>query len=491
MKRNLISILIIFFCLIAFSQQGYILTTLKEDNISRIGVNILYRLDNSPLDIDSSKVPGDSFFIECADEKVKFIPGMSGSPLYYDDRMIGVLSYVFGTSGKFGVCTRIENIKNQDEYFITSNINATTKRAFFTTGGSEAADRLSQSLKTNVVSVPDIDFSMESSGGELKPGSAVIVSLVRGDTNIGMLGTLSLIHQNRFYAFGHPVFDLGKVNYFLSKAFILGCDFENGAGFKIGIPQKTLGKVEYDGKSGINGELGKFPLTIPFFIEYIDSDKEKDFRYRVIKDERILLKVADSLIYASSEEIFHRSCVAPVSFDLSMNVSFEEGESFNISFKDKKLLPDIDLRSELSSMVYDVISLLIKNPFRKITVNSIDLKVKILESERFIPDEISFNDDRINIDGLLFRKGKAVIDIPLQFEEGIANIKVKTPVLDESGRYDELEQMIFKIEEWAYDLIISVEYNNGVANDYHIRTKYIIDGDIDEVIYPEPDNKDT
>ncbi|PLX18736.1 MAG: hypothetical protein C0601_03950 [Candidatus Muiribacterium halophilum] len=490
-KKGLISLIIFLIVIFCNAKEGFILTTLKEDIVSKIKVEVLYSLEDRPLSVDNSTVPGNSFFIECVENEKRLIPGMSGSPLLVDGNTIGVLSYVFGTTGRFGICTKIEKIKQEDDYMAFSSVPNSIDQSLFITEDIASANILQKRTGLKVVSLPSFDLSLKSLDSNVEPGSPVVVSLVKGDTDIGMLGTLSMVEKNRFYAFGHQVFNMGKVNYFLSKAFILGCDFENQGGFKIGIPQKTIGLVEYDGRYGIKGELEKYPLTIPFFIEYIKGDDEKDFRYRIVKDPRIFLKVFDSLVFSSSEKIFPDGCRSTIDYDLSMDVSLGDDDVYKIQINSKKIAAKIDIRSELSSQVYETINMFFENPFSGVVIHSVDLRVRIHDIDRFIPFKTYLKEDSLIVKGRIFRKGKADIEIPIEDIKDIKKLIVRTPTTYLRTDPENIEEFVFNIEESSYDIIISVEYSNGLTNEYHIRTKYIIDGEINEVIYPAMDNKDS
>ena len=56
--------------------------------------------------------------------------------------------------------------------------------------------------------------------GELEPGAAVGASLVEGDLDLSVSGTLTHIDHDRIYAFGHPFYNLGPTQFPLKKAWV-------------------------------------------------------------------------------------------------------------------------------------------------------------------------------------------------------------------------------------------------------------------------------
>ena len=59
--------------------------------------------------------------------------------------------------------------------------------------------------------------------GPLKPGDAVGVTFVEGDFLLGGTGTVTHIDEDRVYAFGHPMYNLGPINFPMTRALKLAC----------------------------------------------------------------------------------------------------------------------------------------------------------------------------------------------------------------------------------------------------------------------------
>ena len=55
---------------------------------------------------------------------------------------------------------------------------------------------------------------------DLAPGGAIGISLVEGDLDMSVTGTITHIDQGRVYAFGHPFYNLGPTQFPMKKAYV-------------------------------------------------------------------------------------------------------------------------------------------------------------------------------------------------------------------------------------------------------------------------------
>ena len=56
--------------------------------------------------------------------------------------------------------------------------------------------------------------------GPLKPGDAVGVTFVTGDLELGATGTVTYIDDDKVYAFGHPMYNLGPTEFPMTRAYV-------------------------------------------------------------------------------------------------------------------------------------------------------------------------------------------------------------------------------------------------------------------------------
>jgi len=90
----------------------------------------------------------------------------------------------------------------------------------------------------------------------LKPGSAIGLSLVTGDVTVTALGTLTYRYGDRILAFGHPFMQRGETSLFLSPAYIYEVVKSLDMPFKIGAPLgEPVGAITQDRVAGVAGRL--------------------------------------------------------------------------------------------------------------------------------------------------------------------------------------------------------------------------------------------
>ncbi|OQA10337.1 MAG: SpoIVB peptidase S55 [bacterium ADurb.Bin374] len=127
-------------------------------------------------------------------------------------------------------------------------------------------------------SLPTIPNQASGASGisdPLEPGSAIGVQLARGDINLTTLGTLTYRDGKRILAFAHPFMKKGNVSFLMTGAHVYHCFSSVEMPFKIGAPTDVLGIITQDREKGIAGEVGRFPVMIPIQIDVTDKDLKR------------------------------------------------------------------------------------------------------------------------------------------------------------------------------------------------------------------------
>jgi hypothetical protein len=121
---------------------------------------------------------------------------------------------------------------------------------------------------------------------DLAPGAAVGVSLIEGDLDLSVTGTITRIDNGRVYAFGHPFFNLGPTRFPLRKAWVYSVFPSLQVSWKIAAATEVVGTMDQDRTTAISGRLGAPPRMIPVQVRLRSSRAgETDFRFRVVDDE--------------------------------------------------------------------------------------------------------------------------------------------------------------------------------------------------------------
>jgi len=259
--------------------------------------------------------------------------GMSGSPVYIDDRLIGAIAFAFpfATEPIAGITPIQEMIDVFKEHVGTSfklakemNPASLYEVHSFPSSPFSASDyffnvgsRFAQVGSPGQMRPIDTPLSLSGfspasihdflgywgqlgmvptvgSGSArneewddvpLEPGSTISVELVRGDLNIGASGTVTHISGNKVYAFGHPFMSVGFTEFPLSKAGVIGIIPNLMNSQKVSASTQPIGMIKQDRATGIMGVTGEEPRLIPINLSLTTSRGEKkEFRYEVVNN---------------------------------------------------------------------------------------------------------------------------------------------------------------------------------------------------------------
>ena len=139
----------------------------------------------------------------------------------------------------------------------------------------------------------------------LKPGSPVGVAIVYGDFAVGATGTVTATDGKRILAFGHPFLHKGNVNYFMTKASIVGTISGQSNGMKLANIGDIIGRINQDRDTGIAGKLGDFPSVVPIKVKVTDKslNRTQDFAARIAYDEDFLPQISGGIAYAAMSKV--------------------------------------------------------------------------------------------------------------------------------------------------------------------------------------------
>jgi hypothetical protein len=119
----------------------------------------------------------------------------------------------------------------------------------------------------------------------LTPGTSVSVQLVRGDYSIAASGTVTFRDGDRIYAFGHPFLGLGASDMPMSETAVVTVISNLNNSFKLSVPGTMMGSISQDRASGVFGQLGQAPKMIPVKINlHTSRDRTETYNYEIAND---------------------------------------------------------------------------------------------------------------------------------------------------------------------------------------------------------------
>ena len=147
----------------------------------------------------------------------------------------------------------------------------------------------------------------------LTPGTSVSVQLVRGDYSIAASGTVTLRDGNRIYAFGHPCLSLGASDMPMSESAVVTVISSANNSFKLSVPGAMMGSISQDRASGVFGQLGQAPKMIPVKINlHTSRDRSETYSYEIANDSfltPLLLNITIFNTITSSERALGDSTI--------------------------------------------------------------------------------------------------------------------------------------------------------------------------------------
>jgi hypothetical protein len=275
------------------------------------------------------------------------VAGMSGSPVYIGNKLLGSLSYRIGQFAK----EPIAGITPIAQMLEVRDMPVNTQWASARRGGSGApADNLSgsgmnfQAMETPIVmsgfhpeaiklwqkemagtgldviaagggsgSSKSFDNMTQAAISSVVPGSAVSALLVRGDLEVSATCTVTYVDPKQLLACGHPILQAGGVSLPMTTAEVVETLASPLNAFKIVNTGDPIGTFTDDRDSAIRGVLGIKPHMIPVHIAVHGEGVDRKLNIEVVDlpsltPQAVLVSLYDTLLennQSSMETSYH------------------------------------------------------------------------------------------------------------------------------------------------------------------------------------------
>lgn len=317
-------------------QRGYGLTVFAGTEVERFEVEVLgvVRNDN----------PGSNFILarlrggpeEQDLEQTGVIRGMSGSPVFIDDKLVGAVAFSWSfVEGAVAGITPIEEMRRLQglprpesgpshaavgsppvpldrllagdlpEDLLARQLASLAPRPVLgqatslqwaAAGFGEDGRRLLEEVLGGVAPMGTATMGAVPMGGarsgnavaeeataapDPQPGDALAVVLVDGDFKLGPAGTVTDRNGDSVVAFGHPFLGAGPVRVPMAEAEVVTVVSSQANSFKVTNLGRHIGAIEQDRDAGIEGRLGAEAPMFPVTIRVRGRDDGPGAAYRV------------------------------------------------------------------------------------------------------------------------------------------------------------------------------------------------------------------
>ncbi len=210
----------------------------------------------------------------------------------------------------------------------------------------------------------------------LQPGDAIGVSLVHGDFDVGATGTVTAVDGAHVYAFGHPFLELGPTAFPMTRATVLGILPSLDSSLKIATLGPVVGAITQDRATAIGGTLGPAPKELAVTLT-LSSDRGPDrrFTFFVVRDP-ILTPLFTFMTVLNALTAYERQ-VGVLSIDVTGTASFgPDGQvAIDDSFSGDTALSNV---ATAAAMPLAVVA---NNEFRSAQPETLDLHLRTSEHQ--------------------------------------------------------------------------------------------------------------
>ena len=301
------------------------------------------------------------------------VAGMSGSPVYIGNRLLGSISYHIGNFSKDAIAGitpikdmlevrdlpiggPLEQARNAPETTapassFTNSIPAISAPGLSAPGLSNT-DTNFQPMETPLVmsgfqpqairlwqqKMAGTGLDMVAAGGlggsskpgddpgmasadDVVPGSAVSLQLVRGDLEIAATCTVTYIDPKQLLACGHPVLQAGPISLPMTKAEVVTTLASSLQSFKVVNTGDTIGAFTEDRESAIRGVLGSRAHMIPLHVTVKGTQKTRKLNVEVLDQAPLTPQAV--LVVLFQALLQNNESTAETSYHLTGNIDMD------------------------------------------------------------------------------------------------------------------------------------------------------------------------
>jgi hypothetical protein len=406
--------------------RGYGLTVLRGVKPERFDIEVIDVLHNFRPDQDLVLIRTPHPILEHAGS----VAGMSGSPIYIDDKMIGAYAYGwnYGKDPVAGV-TPIANMlaelsrplhpgsfpftplaglrdRKAVRHVRDAHLGQERRDAFYAlsrqqrrapgavralvpaatpllVSGMTAAvsDLLAEQLGPLGLSVLEAGGAAGENKNEPQPtgfvdGGSIAVQLLRGDIQATAVGTVTYVDGQRLLAFGHPMLDAGEVGLPTATARVLHILASERSSFKIAEAIKPLGALVHDRQAAIVVDTSMKAASIPLTIRLRgvkgaarERWQVEAVNHRLLTPTLILSAIASAVGATVNDHTEMR-------FRATSTVTLRGHGAHTLVDEDYAPVGVAQLRALSHLRLFDLLEAAYSNPFEEVLPEKVDIEIE-------------------------------------------------------------------------------------------------------------------
>lgn len=369
--------------------RGYGLTVMEGTRVDTFGVEILGWEHGGAL-------PGrDRILVRLSGlglEKTGIVLGMSGSPVYVGDRLIGAVAWGWSFANEpIGLLTPIADMLE----VLHRDLSGAAPGQDTDPPGTESGWRRLGSplwvsgagpatlrLLTDLLAPMGLEPMAAAAGSgladatpaPLRPGSAIGIQFIGGDLNITGIGTVTYIDGNRLVAFAHDLVGSGTIDMPFTAVHIHGVLSSESASFKLASATGIVGAARQDRFAGVAGVTDERARTLPMTVDVQTATATGRFSFDLARHRFYTTSLAQVALMGSVESA--AKALGDASVTLSLDVELEDGRA--LSWQRVYTGLNAPIRAALEAG--RPLRALVQSSFEDVQVARIDARVKIDET---------------------------------------------------------------------------------------------------------------
>jgi hypothetical protein len=224
-------------------------------------------------------------------------------------------------------------------------------------------------------------IAAEEKDTPLEPGGPLAVSLIRGDFDLSGIGTVTHIEGDRIFGWGHPFMSLGSCDFPLMTGYIHTVYPRQTVSFKMGSPLKAVGVINADVSTCIAGWLGRKPDMLPMrmVVALAPNSPPRTFNVEIARQRSLLA----TLIFTALSNSIDMEGDQPEEMTAELQARIEVAGHAPIVIKDTLSgFTGNRAAQSLYSQIGAVVNILSYNSYKPVRIQRIECETQVQPGRR-------------------------------------------------------------------------------------------------------------